>query len=230
MIMKIDILTLFPEMFKDPFSISMIKRAQEKKLVEIQIHNLRDWAEDKYKTVDNRPFGGGPGMVMRVDIIDQAIQSLKGKSKKNRIILLSPQGSPFKQKKAVELARLNQLMLVCGHYEGFDERIRRLVDEEVSIGDYILTGGELAAMVVTDAVVRLIPGVVGDKNSVKEESFSQSGDKLEYPQYTRPAEYKGMKVPEILLSGDHKKIKQWRKEQAEKRTKERRPDLVKANA
>jgi tRNA (guanine37-N1)-methyltransferase len=222
--MKIDILTIFPEMFEGPFRESMIKRAENKKLVKIKIHDLRVWAEDKHKTVDDKPFGGGPGMVMKAEVIDKALKALK--TDKTRVVLLTPQGKTFKQKIAKKLSELKHIILICGHYEGFDERIREhLVDEEISIGDYVLTGGEIPAMVVVDAMVRLIPGVVGKKESLKEESFSQG--LLEYPQYTRPADYKEWKVPEVLLSGDHEKIKKWRKEQAEKRTKLKRPDLSK---
>ncbi len=223
--MQLDIITIFPEMFKGPFDQSMIKRAQEKKLVKINIHDLRQWAEDKHKTVDDKPFGGGPGMVMRVDIIDKAIAAVRKKELKGKIILLTPQGKTFKQKKAEEMSRLEQIVLICGHYEGFDERVRELVNEEISIGDYVLTGGEIPAMIITDAVIRLIPGVVGNKDSVKNESFSADG--LEYPQYTRPVEYKGKKVPEILLSGNHAKIKEWRKKKAVEKTKKMRPDLLK---
>ena len=234
---KIDILTLFPEMFRGPFSESIVKHAQKKCLVKINLHNLRDWAADRHKTVDNRPYGGGPGMVMRVDVIDSAIASLK--SKKSKIILLTPQGKIFNQKKARSLAKEKHLIFICGHYEGVDERVRQhLIDGEISIGDYILTGGELPAMVVTDAVVRLIPGAVSKPESVKEESFSSLGEHdtnhggkkkkvlLEYPQYTRPAEYKNWSVPEVLLNGNHREIERWRKLQAVARTKKRRPDLL----
>jgi len=223
--MKIDILTIFPEMFEGPFRESMIKRAQEKKLVEIKIHDLRQWTKDKHKTVDDKPFGGGPGMVIKVEVIDKALKDLK--TDKTKVILLSPQGKTFKQGKAQKLSKLKHIIMICGHYEGFDERIREhLVDEEISIGDYVLTGGEIPAMVIVDTVVRLIPGVVGNEKSIKDESFSKGW--LEYPQYTRPADYKGWQVPEVLLSGDHEKIKKWRKEQAEKRTKLKRPDLLKS--
>ena len=223
--MKIDILTIFPEMFSGPFKESIIKRAQKKELVEIKIHNLRDWTEDKHKTVDDKPFGGGAGMVMKIEIIDKALNDLK--TKKSKVILLTPQGKVFKQKMAQEYANLNHMILICGHYEGFDERIREnLIDEEVSIGDYVLTGGEIPAMVVVDSVVRLIPGVVGNDESIKDESFSKG--LLEYPQYTRPADYRGKKVPEVLLSGNHAQIEKWRQEQAEKRTKKRRVDLLKS--
>lgn len=223
--MKIDILTIFPEMFKGPFDESLLKRAQDKGLVKIKIHNLRHWAKDKHKTVDDKPFGGGPGMVIKVEVIDRTLNDLKKKNSKT--ILLTPQGKAFNQKVAHRLSKLEHIILICGHYEGVDERIRQnLVDEEISIGDYVLTGGEIPAMVVVDTVVRLIPGVVGKEESLKEESFSPPANGLEYPQYTRPAEYKGWKVPEILLSGNHKKISQWRKEQAIKKTKKQRPDLI----
>jgi len=222
--MKIDILTIFPEMFKGPFDESLLKRAQDKGLVKIKIHNLRHWAKDKHKTVDDKPFGGGPGMVIKVEVIDQALNDLKKKNSKT--ILLTPQGKAFNQKKAKSLSKLEHIILICGHYEGVDERIRQnLVDEEISIGDYVLTGGEIPAMVVVDTVVRLIPGVVGKKESLKEESFSKG--LLEYPQYTRPAEYKGWKVPEVLVSGNHEEIKKWREKQSKEKTKKQRPDLIK---
>lgn len=227
--MLIDVLTIFPEMFRGPLDESILRRAQEKGLVKIKIHNLRNWAKDKHKTVDNKPFGGGPGMVMRVDVIDRALNDLKRKIK-SRVILLTPQGEKFNQKAAQRLTSFKQIILICGHYEGLDERVRKyLVDEEISIGDYVLTGGELAAMVVIDAVGRLIPGVVGKQESLKEESFSPAAAGLEYPQYTRPAEYYGWKVPAVLLSGDHEKIRRWREEKAIKRTKKRRPDLLTEN-
>jgi len=218
--MKIDIITLFPKLFESVFSESLISRAQKQKITTIKIHNLRDWSTDKYKTVDDKPFGGGPGMVLKVDVVDRALQSLPAGHK----ILLTPQGQPFSQPLAKKLAKQKQLILICGHYEGFDERIRDLIDEEISIGDYVLTGGEIPAMVIVDTVVRLLPGVVGKAASLTEESFSAG--QLEYPQYTRPENYQGKTVPPVLLSGNHKKIKQWRQAEAEKRTKIRRPDLV----
>ena len=220
--LNVDILTIFPGMFAGPFSESILSRAQRAGLVKIKIHDLRDWAEDKRKTIDDKPFGGGAGMVMRVDIIDKALAALNPGYK----ILLTPQGKTFNQKLAAKLSRKKHLILVCGHYECFDERIRALVDEEISIGDYVLTGGELPAMIVTDTIVRLLPGVVGNKASTADESFSAG--LLEYPQYTRPAEYKGKKVPEVLLSGDHAAVNKWRTDQAKKRTKLRRPDLSKS--
>jgi tRNA (guanine37-N1)-methyltransferase len=222
--MRIEILTLFPDMFKGPFEESIIKRAQEKGLVEINIHNLRDWARDKHKTVDDRPYGGGAGMVIRVDVAHRAISKLKSQS--SNVILLSPQGKHFNQKRAKKMAKSEHLILICGHYEGFDERIRQhLVDGEISIGDYVLSGGELPAMVVVDAIVRLIPGVLGKRISFSEESHSTPGY-IEYPQYTRPENFKGWKVPKILLSGNHAEIGRWRKEQAEKRTKPKVPRVT----
>lgn len=234
--MKIDILTLFPKMFKGPFDESIVKRAIEKKLVEINIHNLRKWTKDKHKTVDDRPYGGGTGMILKVDIIDHALSSLKTKTLKlsnSKTLLLSPQGKVFNQKKAQKLSKLNHLILLCGHYEGFDERIRKnLVDEEISIGDYVLTGGEIPAMVLADSITRLIPGVLEKEEAVENESFSKLKieNLLEYPQYTRPANFKGWKVPEILLSGDHKKIEKWRKKKALEKTQKTRPDLIAKDA
>lgn len=220
--MQIDILTLFPGMFKGVFSESIIKRAQAAKKLEINIHNLRDWSGDKHRKVDDKPYGGGPGMVMSCQPIFDAVGDLKTRS---RVILLTPQGKKLDQKLAKKLSKEKRLILICGHYEGVDERVRQaLVDEEISIGDYVLTGGEIPAMVLVDAVARLIPGVLGHKDSNKQESFSSG--LLEYPQYTRPAVYKGLKVPQILLSGDHEQIEAWRKEQAEKITGQKRPDLL----
>jgi len=212
--MKIDILTLFPEMFKGPFDESIIKRAQEKELVQINIHNLRNWTEDKHRTVDDRPFGGGKGMIIKIDIVDKAIQNLK--SKNTKVILLSPQGKVFTQKKAGELSKSEHLILIAGHYEGFDERIREhLIDEEISIGKYVLTGGELPAMIITDTIIRLIPGVL-DKEATEKESFSKE-DTLDYPQYTKPQDYKGWTIPKILLSGNHAEIEKWRQKEIDKK-------------
>ncbi len=225
-------------MFDGPFSKSIVKRAQEKGIVKINIYNLRTWTKDKHKTVDDSPYGGGAGMVMRVDIVDNAISNIKNKiskikNKDMKIILLTPQGKVFNQKIAQTLTKYSNLILICGHYEGVDERIREhLVDEEISIGDYILTGGELPAMVLVDVVVRLIPGVLGKEESVKHESFTISDSKLktqtllEYPQYTRPEVYRGWEVPEVLLSGNHAEIESWRQKKALGRTKSRRPDLL----
>lgn len=223
--MRIDILTLFPRMFDNVLGESILKRAQTKGLIDVKVHNLRDWTFDSHRTADDKPFGGGPGMVMKVEPVYLALKELGKKGNKGKIILLTPQGRTLTQKKAKELSKNKKLILVCGHYEGFDERIREAADEEISIGDYVLTGGELPALVLIDSVVRLIPGVVGASESLESESFEHG--LLEYPQYTRPAEFEGKRVPGVLLSGDHKRIEAWRKEQALKRTKERRPDLFK---
>jgi len=222
--MKIDVLTLFPAMFAGPLDESIIKRARTAGLLDLKIHNLRDWTHDRHKTVDDRPFGGGPGMLLKPEPLFDAVAGLK--REKTRVILLSPAGRPFTQAIARELAQADDLLLVTGHYEGFDERVREaLADDELSIGDYVLTNGALPAMVVIDAVVRLLPGALGDDESSDDESFSQG--QLEYPQYTRPAEFRGMKVPDVLVSGNHAEIEKWRREQAKRRTKERRPDLLK---
>lgn len=214
--MKIDIITLFPDMFAGPFDTSMLKKARDSGTVEIIIHDLRTWAKDKHKTVDDRPYGGGPGMVIRVDIVRQAISDLKTKTSK--VVLLTPQGNTFTQAKARELSKLDHLILLAGHYEGFDERIHEhLVDEEISIGNYVLTGGELPAMVIVDAIARLLPGVL-DEEAKENESFSH-GDTLDYPVYTRPETYSGWKVPEVLLSGNHRQISEWRIKEADRKTK-----------
>lgn len=229
--MRIDIITIFPNVFSPILNESIIRRAQNKGKVKIYVHNLRDYSSDKHKKVDDRPFGGGSGMLMRPEPIFKAVEYIKSKvkSKKSKVILLCPQGKKLTQGACERLAKYKHLILICGHYEGVDERVRKyLVDEEVSIGDYVLTGGELPAMVLIDSVIRLIPGVLGDKNSLNFESFE--GNLLEYPHYTRPANFRNMRVPEILLSGDHKKIEAWRKEQALRRTKQRRPDLLQRKA
>ena len=221
--MKIDVLTLFPAMFAGPLDESIIKRAREAGLLELTIHNLRDYAHDRHRTVDDRPFGGGPGMLLKPEPIFEAVEAIAGQNA--RIILLSPSGRTFNQTVAHELADAPELLFISGHYEGFDERVREaLADDELSIGDYVLTNGALPVMVIIDAVTRLLPGVLGDEQSSQDESFSHS--LLEYPQYTRPAEFRGMKVPDVLLSGNHAQIAQWRGEQARLRTTERRPDLL----
>jgi len=221
--MKIDVLTLFPAMFAGPLDESIIMRARKAGLLDLKIHQLRDWTHDRHKTVDDRPFGGGPGMLMKPEPLFEAIESLKRESTK--VILLSPSGRKFNQAIARELAEQKDLLLVTGHYEGFDERVREgLADDELSIGDYVLTNGALPAMVVIDAVTRLLPGVLGDDDSSRDESFSHG--LLEYPQYTRPAEFRGMRVPEVLMNGNHAEIEKWRVEQAKLRTKEQRPDLL----
>jgi tRNA (guanine37-N1)-methyltransferase len=224
--MRIDIITIFPGMFAPVLNESIVKRAQSKNKVKINILDLRKFTRDKHNKVDDRPFGGGSGMVLACQPIFDAVKVIKSQGKKKaKVILLSPQGKTFNQAMAKKLSREKHLIFICGHYEGIDERVRQeIVDEEISIGDYVLTGGELPAMVVVDAVVRLIPGVLGDKNSLNFESFE--GNLLEYPQYTRPANFRGNAVPEVLLCGDHQKIASWRKAEALKRTKTRRPDLL----
>jgi tRNA (guanine37-N1)-methyltransferase len=221
--MKIDVLTLFPAMFAGPLDESIIARARRAGLLQLSIHNLRDYAHDRHKTVDDRPFGGGPGMLLKPEPIFEAVEKLTGET--TRVILLSPAGRTFNQAIARQLAQCSELLLITGHYEGFDERVRQeLADDELSIGDYVLTNGALPAMVVIDAVTRLLPGALGDDESAHEESFSHG--LLEYPQYTRPAEFCGMKVPDVLLSGNHAEIAKWRSEQSRSRTRERRPDLL----
>lgn len=225
--MKIDILTLFPEMFAGPFSSSILKRAQESGLIKINLVNIRDFSTNKHHTVDDTPYGGGAGMVMAPEAIFGAVGDVAKKSEgaPARVVLMCPQGRPFSQAIARDLARERNLVLICGHYEGVDERVREsLVTDEISIGDYVLTGGELPAMVVVDAVTRLIPGVLGESASVEEESFNAG--LLEYPQYTRPREYRGQAVPEVLLSGHHEEIRKWRRKQSLLRTLERRPELL----
>jgi tRNA (guanine37-N1)-methyltransferase len=226
--MLIDILTIFPKMFSGPLNESLIKKAQDKNLVEIRIHDMRDFAEDKHKTVDDTPFGGGSGMVMRLEPLCKALESILNERKDERqigIILTTPQGERFSQEKANKLSLQNHLIVICGHYKGVDERLGKLYPlEEISIGDYVLTGGEIPALTILDAVVRLIPGVLGDFESAQADSFYDGI--LGPPQYTRPAEFRGLKVPEVLLSGDHEKIRLWRKKEALKRTLQRRPDLV----
>ncbi len=226
--MRVDILTLFPRMFESPLSCSILKRAQEASLVEITITDIRDFATDSYRKVDDKPYGGGPGMVMIPGPLFDCVEHVRKLSpEKGRVILLTPQGQRFDQKKAVELSKEKRLILIAGKYEGFDERIRIGLDaEQTSIGDYVLNGGELAAMVIVDTVVRLLPGALGDEDSAQDDSFSEG--LLEYPQYTRPEVFRDMKVPDILLSGDHAKIAQWRKQQALERTKRWRPDLLEA--
>ena len=238
--MKIDILTLFPEICRAPLGESMMKRAQENRIVDLRIHNLRDWTTDKHHVVDDAPFGGGQGMVMKPEPIFAAVEDLCGITQKTsnvqsptsnaqlqkpKVILMSPAGNRFDQQMATQLSHEPHLIVICGHYEGVDHRVvEQLVDLEISIGDYVLTNGAVAAVVLVDAVVRLLPGVLGDKQSAVDDSFS--GGMLEAPQYTRPAEFRGWKVPDVLLSGNHGDIAAWRKEQGRKRTKENRPDLL----
>jgi len=228
----IDILSLFPRMFTGPFDQSIIKRAIDRGLVSIDLHNIRDYTYDKHHTTDDYPYGGGAGMVMKPEPIFKAVESIKKESEGDRparIILLTPQGRLFNHQVALELSLESKLIFLCGHYEGVDERVREyLVTDEVSIGEYILTGGELAAMVLVDAVVRLIPGVLGSEQAIEEDSYANG--LLEYPQYTRPREYRGWEVPSILISGNHEEIATWRREQAIRRTLERHPDLLEGSA
>ena len=221
--MKVDVLTLFPEMFAGPLDVSMVQRARNAGLLELSIHNLRNWTHDRHKTVDDKPFGGGPGMVLKPEPLFEAIEALAREN--TRVILMAPDGQKFDQAMARQLATEQHLLFICGSYEGVDERVREaLLDLEISIGDYVLTNGGLPAMVVIDAVTRLLPGVLGHEQSAADESFSHG--LLEYPHYTRPAEFRGMVVPEILLSGNHAQIAKWRAEQAQRRTEQRRPDLL----
>jgi tRNA (guanine37-N1)-methyltransferase len=221
--MKIDIVTLFPEICRAPLSESIMKRAREKGVIDLRVHNLRDWTTDKHHVVDDAPFGGGQGMVMKPEPIFAAVEDLGHRTSK--VILMSPAGRRFDQRMAAELAGESHLVIICGHYEGVDHRvIEHLVDLEISIGDYVLTNGGIAAIILVDAIVRLLPGVLGRDESAADDSFSSG--LLEAPQYTRPADFRRWKVPEILLSGNHAEIAKWRKEQALKRTKENRPDLL----
>ena len=223
--MQIDILTLFPGMFKGPLGESIIKIAQKKGKLKIKLHNLRKWTSDKHRTADDKPFGGGAGMVIKVEPVYRALKEIVGLRKRElRIILLTPQGKRLDQKVVKRLSRLKRLILICGHYEGVDERIRKLIDEEISIGDYILSCGEIPACVIVDSVTRLLSGVLGNPKSSNIETFENN--LLEYPQYTRPRVFEGMKVPKLLLDGNHNDIEKWRKAQALKRTKKKRPDLL----
>jgi len=223
--MRIDIISLFPEFFDVLRDHSIVGRAISGGKVDLVTHNLRDWAKDKYGSVDDHPYGGGPGMVLRVDVVAPAIKAIRKLNPRAKVLLTTPQGQAYGQSMARELSSEEGLIIVCGHYEGWDERIRKYVDLEVSIGDYVLTGGELPAMVIMDSVVRLLPGVLGDDQSSREESHSEG--LLEYPQFTRPEEYEQNKVPSILMSGHHGEITKWRQEEAKKRTAKRRPDLTK---
>ena len=223
---KFDVLSIFPEMFESPLNFSLLKKAQEKGLLNICLHDIRNWAEDKHKMTDDAPYGGGCGMVMKIEPVEKALAAIRSPEDDSLVVLMTPQGKNFNQIIAAELAEKKQIVIICGRYEGVDERIREhLVDREISIGDYILTGGELAALVLIDAVSRLIPDVLGNPQSTLSESFSYN--LLEYPQYTRPAEYKGWPVPEVLLSGNHAQIELWRKHESLKRTYQRRPDMLK---
>ena len=224
--MRIDILTIFPGMFRGPFEESIVKRAVEKGIVQIFLHDIRDYASDRHRTVDDYPYGGGPGMVMKPEPLFAAVEDVQGQAaERGPVVLLTPQGRLFDQEVAVELARHDRLILICGHYEGVDARVHEhLATDEISIGDYVLSGGELAAMVVVDAVVRQLPGALGSPLSTADDSFAQG--LLEHPQYTRPADFRGMSVPEVLLSGNHGEIARWRRQQSLLRTAQRRPDLL----
>lgn len=223
--MKFDILTLFPAIFDGPFRESIVKRAVEKGLIDIRLHDIRDFASDRHKTADDYPYGGGAGMVMKIEPLAASIEAVKAERPKSRVILTTPRGKPFDQATACDMAREEALLIICGRYEGVDERVRELfVDDEISLGDFVMTGGELAAMVIVDAVSRLITGVLGSAESAAADSFSDG--LLEYPHYTRPAEFRGVKVPEVLLSGNHQEISWWRRSQALQRTLTVRPDLL----
>lgn len=227
--LQFDIITLFPEMFSGPFSASIVARAVDSGLIDIQLHQLRDFTHDRRRTVDDTPFGGGPGMALKPEPLFEAIEHVRSlRGEEHRVLLMSPQGTPLTHRKVEELSERPNLTLICGHYEGIDQRvIDSSVDEEISIGDYVLTGGELPAMIVVDAVTRLLPGALGDAQSAERDSFAPGLDNLlQGPVYTRPQEFNGVKVPEVLLSGDHARLERWRKEQAMRRTQERRPELL----
>ena len=223
--MRFDVVTIFPEFFASPLECSILGRALAAGIVEVALHNLRDYTTDKHQVVDDYPYGGGGGMVLKPAPLFAALDSLQETEPRGHIVLLSPQGRPFRQPLAGELAARERVILICGHYEGVDERVRQsLVDEEISLGDYVLTGGEPAALVLIDAVTRLLPGALGDEQAPDKDSFA--GDLLEYPHYTRPAEFRGMPVPEMLLSGHHEQIRRWRRKESLRRTRRRRPDLL----
>jgi tRNA (guanine37-N1)-methyltransferase len=222
--LHVDILTLFPEFFASPLNQSILKRAVTGGIIQVECINLRDFASDRHKITDDRPFGGGPGMVLKIEPLVEAIQWARDNRPDLRVILLSPQGRLFNQSLAVELAALDNLLLICGHYEGVDDRVQHYIDDEISLGDFILTGGEIPALVILDAVTRLLPGSLGDADSAHEDSFKDN--LLKGPQYTRPREFAGFSVPEILLSGDHQRIAHWRRQEAVRRTWQRRPDLL----
>lgn len=227
--MRFDVLTLFPEIFPGYLGQSLLSQAIENKLVDVQLHNLRDWAKGKHKQVDDRPYGGGPGMVLMAEPVVEAVEAVQqmGSAGPGRLVMLTPQGQRLTQPLVEALSQEPRLLLLCGRYEGFDDRVRQILQpDEISIGDYILGGGEVAAMVMIDAVVRLIPGVLGDEESNKQDSFSTANRLLEGPQFTRPREFRGLQVPEILLSGDHEAIARWRREESLQQTKTRRADLL----
>jgi len=229
--MRFDVLTLFPEMFSGYTGQSLLKRAIERRIVDVQLHNFRDWTKDKHHMVDDRPYGGGPGMVLKVEPVVECVEAVQALTESpGHLIMLTPQGRRLDQTIVEELSGHSRLVLMCGRYEGFDERVRQLVrPDEISIGDYVLGGGEVAAMVLIDAVVRLVPGVLGDEESSRQDSFSGEGRLLEGSQYTRPREYRGLEVPEVLLGGNHEEIAAWRAQESLKRTQEKRADLLAPN-
>ena len=229
--MRFDVLTLFPEIFSGYMTQSLLKLAIDRSLVSIELHNIRDWSRDKHKCVDDRPFGGGPGMVFKPEPVVEAVEEVqKEGDEPGHVVLLTPQGRQLDQPLVEELATHKRLLLLCGRYEGFDQRVSDLLEpDEISIGDFVLNGGEVAAMTLIDTVIRLVPGVLGDEDSSRLDSFSTGERLLEHAQYTRPREYRGLEVPEVLLSGDHKAIAQWREENSKERTRKRRPDLLDAD-
>lgn len=223
--MKFDILTLFPGMFAGPFDESIIRRGREKRLIDIRLHNIRDWAFDRHQTADDAPYGGGAGMVMKVEPLAACIEAVKAQNLASTVLMTSPQGRRLTHKVAAELAGREGLIIICGRYEGIDERVRKLfVDDDISLGDFVLSGGEIAAMAIVDAVTRLVPGVLGSGESAETDSFCDG--LLEYPQYTRPPEFRGLKVPEVLLSGNHDLIRRWRRRESLARTRALRPELL----
>ena len=226
--MRFDVLTLFPEMFAGYVSQSLLKKAIDHGLVDVRLHDIRAWTEDRHNTVDDRPFGGGPGMVMKVEPVVECVEEVQGQGDRpGHLVMLTPQGRRLDQAGVEELAKKKRIILLCGRYEGFDERIRQILKpDEISIGDFVLNGGEVAAMAIIDTVIRLVPDVLGDEDSSGEDSFSRPGRLLEFAQYTRPREYRGLEVPPILLSGNHQEIAQWREENSRQRTRQRRADLL----
>jgi tRNA (guanine37-N1)-methyltransferase len=226
--MRFDVLSLFPEMFSGYLSQSVLRLAIERGLVDVRLHNIRDWSKDKHHSVDDRPFGGGPGMILKVEPVVECVEAVQAAADApGRLVMLTPHGRRLTQPIVEQLAGQSRLLLLCGRYEGFDDRVRQILEpDEISIGDYVLGGGEVAAMVVIDAVARLVPGVLGHEESAKQDSFSGDDRWLEYEQYTRPREYRGLSAPEVLLSGDHERIAAWRREQSLRRTRERRADLL----
>lgn len=226
--MRFDVLTLFPEIFDGYLGQSLLKLAIERGLVEVLLHNIRDWAKDRHRTVDDRPFGGGPGMVLKVDIVVEAVEAVRAKHPApGHLVMLTPQGRRLNQAIMEELATHERILLLCGRYEGFDERIRQILEpDEVSLGDFVLNGGEVAAMAVIDAVIRLVPGVLGHEDSCRDDSFSGVGRLLEFAQYTRPREYRGLEVPPVLVGGNHEEIARWREQDSLERTRQRRADLL----